>query len=59
MNRSTNVITYKKCFNRFETSIMTSILFDVEWFEITETKTTTYKNSETAQFQIAPFLIIQ
>ena len=24
--------------NKFETSIMTSILFDVEWFENTETK---------------------
>ena len=32
---------------------MTSILF-----ESTETKNTTYKNSETARFQIALFLII-
>ena len=59
MSRSTNVITYKNYCNKFETSIMTSILFDVEWFESTETKNTTYKNSETAQFQIEPFLIIQ
>ena len=44
--------------NKFETSIMTSILFDVECFESTETKNTTYKNSETARFQIALFLII-
>ena len=59
MNQSTNDITYKNHCNKFETSIMTSILFDVEWFENIETKNTTYKNSETAQFQIAPFLIIQ
>ena len=38
MNRSTKVITNKNY--KFETSIMTSILFDVEYFEGTETKNT-------------------